>query len=101
LIPCALSGSGLRNQHHSEPGLALDHASVGIGSSFERKCLDHGADIFQDAEGESVLAINRGTCQASVNRTPSKDKRERIQLNLDLRNAPKDPLSTRCQAGHK
>jgi hypothetical protein len=36
----------------------LHHASVTISSLLERSCLDHWPDILQDAEGNSVLAIN-------------------------------------------
>src|SRR5260370_5930659 len=80
-ISCTLSDSAVRNQHHAEPCFALHHASVSIGSLFERKCLDHRTDIFQDTEGKSVLAINQRTRHAPVNRTPAKHDRERIQLN--------------------
>src|ERR1700731_493143 len=33
---CTVRGSLLRNQHRAEPGFALHHASVTIGSLFER-----------------------------------------------------------------
>src|SRR5712691_2540032 len=33
-------------------------AGISIGSLFERNCLDHRADILQDAEGQSVLGFN-------------------------------------------
>src|ERR1700741_3427399 len=49
LFPC--------NEHHAEPCFALHHASVSISSLFERNCLDHRADILQDAEGNGVLGI--------------------------------------------
>src|SRR5882672_2540798 len=45
-----LSDSAFCNQHHAEPRFALHHASVGISSLFERKCLDHRADVLQNAE---------------------------------------------------
>jgi hypothetical protein len=56
---CFLRDSVLCNQHHTEPCFALHHASVSIGSVFERNCLDHRADILQDAEGKGVLGVNR------------------------------------------
>jgi Zinc-binding dehydrogenase len=37
---CAFSGSVLCNQHHAEPCFALHHASVSIGSLFERNVAD-------------------------------------------------------------
>src|SRR6267154_4980952 len=40
-----LSESILCNQHYSEPRFALHHASVSISGLFERRCLDHWADI--------------------------------------------------------
>src|SRR5437016_5294216 len=43
------------DQHHAEPCFAFDHASVSISSLLERKCLDHWADVLQDAEGKGVL----------------------------------------------
>jgi len=43
----------LVDQHHAEPRFALHHATVSIGSLFERHCLDHRPDIFEDAEGIS------------------------------------------------
>jgi hypothetical protein len=60
-IQRVLNGSILCNQHHAEPCLALHHASVSIGSLFERSCLDHRADILQDAECKGILTINRRT----------------------------------------
>jgi hypothetical protein len=56
---CTLSDSVLSNQHHAEPCFAFHHVTVSIGSLFERSCLDHRADILQDAEGKSVLGLNR------------------------------------------
>ena len=79
-----LGDSILRNQHHSQACLALDHSSISISGPFERKCLDHRADIFQDAEHEGVLGINRYDGQVPVDRASSKDGRERIQLDLVL-----------------
>ena len=54
-----LSGSVLGNQYHAETRLTFHHASVAISSLFERNCLDHRADILQDAEVEGILAIDR------------------------------------------
>src|SRR5258705_13645744 len=56
---CALSDSVLCNQNHAEPCFAFHHAIVSIGSLFERSCLDHRADVLQDAEGKGVLGFNR------------------------------------------
>jgi len=47
------------DQHHAESCFALHHASVGVCSLFERKCLDHLTDSLQNAKGESVLVIDR------------------------------------------
>src|SRR5882762_1478162 len=96
-----LSGSVLCNQHHAEPRLALHHTSVSIRRLFERNCLDHWADILQDTEGKGVLAINGRARQSPVDRAPSKDKRERIQLDLVLWYAYHDELSMGCKTGHK
>jgi hypothetical protein len=96
-----LRDSVLCNQHHTEPRFALHHASVSIGSLFERNCLDHRTDILQDAKGKGVLAINRSAGQAPVNRAPSKDKRERTQLHLVLRDSHHDELAAGCKTGHK
>ncbi len=74
----ASSGSLFCNQHHAEPCFALHHASVSVSSLLERSCLDHRADILQDAEGKRVFGIDCSAGQASVNRPPSKNKRERI-----------------------
>jgi hypothetical protein len=100
-IQGALSEAGFCNQHHAEPRLALHHASVSISSLFERDGLDHRADIFQDAEGKSVLAINRGARQASVDRAPSKHERKRIQLDRVLRYTQHDELAASCKTGHQ
>ena len=75
----------LCKQHHAEPGLAFHHSSISISGLFERKCLDHRSDILHDAEGKGVLAINRSAGQAAVDRAPSKDERESIQLDRVLR----------------
>ena len=53
----------LCNQHHAKPCFAVHHASVSISSLFERKCLDHRADILQDAEGKGILGIDRRASQ--------------------------------------
>src|SRR5712691_3252698 len=100
-IPRTLSDSALHNQHRAEPRFALDHASVGIGSLFEKKCLDHRTDVLQDAEGKRVLAINRRARQTAMDRAPSKHKRECIQLDLVLRYTDHDELPTGCKTGHK
>src|SRR3984893_1721398 len=96
-----LSDSVLCNQHHAEPCFALHHASVSIGSLFERNRLDHRADILQDAKGKGVLGINRRAGQAPVNRAPSKDQRESTQLHLVLRYTHHDELAASCKTGHK
>src|ERR1700719_2016718 len=44
-IARTLSESILCNQHYAEPRFALHHASVSISGLFERRCLDHWADI--------------------------------------------------------
>src|SRR5713226_2351851 len=90
-----------RDQHHAEPGFALHHASVSIRSLFEGECLDHRADILQDAEGKGVLAINRRAGQATVDRATSKDEREGIQLHRVPRYTHHDELPAGCKAGHK
>src|SRR5713226_3341465 len=74
---------------------------VSISSLFERNCLDHRADILQDAEGQGVLGINRRAGECPVNRAPSKDKRERTQLHLVLRHSHHDELAAGCKTGHK
>src|SRR5258707_13097566 len=94
-----LSDSSLCNQHHAEPRLALHHPGVSISGLFEWKRLDHRADIFQDAEGKSVLVINRRAGQTPVDRAPSKNERERIQLNLVLRYTDHDELAADCKTG--
>src|SRR5215467_6607183 len=72
LVSCGilhtLSHSVFCDQHHSEPCFALHHASVSIISLLERNCLDHRADILQNAEGKRVLAINRRASQAPIDR---------------------------------
>ncbi len=96
-----LSDSVLCNQHHAEPRFALHHAGVSIGSLFERKCLDHRADILKDAEGKGVLAINRRAGQAPVDGATSKNERERIQLDRVLRYTDHDEFPAGCKTGHK
>ena len=93
LLPC--------DQHHPESRFPLHHPGVSISSLFERKCLDHGSDILQNTEGKGVLAIDRRARQAPVNRAPSKDERERIQLDLVLRYTDHDELAADCKTGHK
>ena len=80
----AVSGSLLRNEHHAEPRFALHHASVTIGSLFERDCLDHRTDILQDTEGERVLVIDRRAGQAPIDRAPAKDE-QNGRVNLEAR----------------
>src|ERR1700737_2499857 len=53
-----LSCSAFRDQHHAEPRFPLHHAGVSISGLFEGSCLDHRADILQDAEGKDVLSID-------------------------------------------
>ena len=62
----ASSGSALGNQDHAEARLALHRAGVSISSLFERSCLDHRANVFQDAEGQSVLVIDWCAGKTSV-----------------------------------
>jgi hypothetical protein len=95
------------NQHHAEARFALHHASVGACSSFERKRLDHRADVLQNTEGKGVLVINRRAGQRVVNRAASKDERERTHLNRSsgtpiTMSFPRTPRpATRCRiAGH-
>src|SRR5262244_1785403 len=88
-------------QHHAEPGFAFHHSSVSISGLFEGKCLDHRVDILHDAEGKSVLAINRSAGQAAVDRAPSKDERERIQLDRVLRHTYHYQLAADCETGHQ
>src|ERR1700730_6549598 len=80
-IARTLSESILCNQHYAEPCFALHHASVSISGLFERRCLDHWADIRLDAEGQRVLTINGGAGKASVDRPTAKEERQSIQLN--------------------
>src|SRR5437870_6985031 len=87
------SGASLCNQHHTKPCFAFHHPSVSIRSLFERNCFNHRANILEDTEGKSVLAIYRRARQASINRAPSKYERERIQLNLVLRYTHHDKLA--------
>src|SRR5882724_7853185 len=89
------------DEHHAEPCFALHHASVSISSLFERKCLDHGPDILQDAEGKRVLAIDRSTRQSPIDRASSKDKREGIQPNFVVWNPDYDQLASCCKTGDK
>src|SRR5690349_10729090 len=91
--------SVLRDQHDAEACFALHHATVSIRSLFERKRLDHRPDVLQDAEGEGVLAIDRRAGEASVDRSSSKDERERAQLNLVLRYTHHDELAAGCETG--
>jgi hypothetical protein len=58
-VSCGSRTSGDHSEDHAEPCFALHHASVSISSLFERNCLDHRADILQNAEGKGVLAIDR------------------------------------------
>src|SRR5262249_14537418 len=88
-------------QHYAEPGFAFHHSSISISGLFERKCLDHRADILRDAEGKGVLAINRSAGQAAVDRAPSKDEWESIQLDRVLRHTYHDELAADCETGHK
>src|SRR2546426_11158701 len=96
-----LRDSVLCDQDHAEQCFALHHASVSITSLFERSCLDHRADILQDAEGKGVLLIDRRASQRAVDRAPSKDERERTQLNLVRRYTYHDELAAGCKTGHK
>jgi hypothetical protein len=43
----------LRRQHHAKPGFALQHARISVSSLFERNCLDHRADVLQNAEASA------------------------------------------------
>src|SRR6266853_2052188 len=98
LFKCGLVGYP---EYHSEPCFASHHAGVRIGGLFKRKCLDHRANIFQDTEAKSVLAFNRRSRQASVDRAPSEDERERVQLDLVLRYPHNDELSAWCKPRHQ
>src|SRR6266849_8501588 len=80
-----LRGSIPGNQDHAEPRFALHHAGVSVSGLFERKRLDHRANILEDAEGKGVLVINRRACQGAVDRAAAKDERERVQLDRILR----------------
>ena len=62
-----LCDSVVGNQHHAEARFALHHAGVTVGSLFEWDCLDHGADILQDAESKRVLGIDRCAGQRAIN----------------------------------
>src|ERR1700676_1802592 len=96
-----LRGSVLRDQDHAEARFAFHHASVTLSRLFERNCLDHRADILEDAEGESVLVINGRAGQATVDRAPSKDERERAQLNGVERHTHHDELAASGKTGYK
>src|SRR5262245_16137542 len=88
-------------QHHAEPGFAFHHSSISISGLFERECLDHRADILRYGEGKGVLAINRSAGKAAVDRAPSKDERESIQLDRVLRHTYHDELAADCETRHK
>src|ERR1700730_18235654 len=98
---CTLSNSVLCKQHHPEPCFALHHASEGVRGLFERNCLDHRANILEDTEGKSVLLIYRGSGQRAVNRAPSEDERERIQLDRVLRHTNHDEFAAHCKSRHE
>ena len=89
------------NQHHAEARLAFHHAGISIGGLFQRNCLDHRADVLQDAEGKGVLPVNRRAGQAPVDRAPSEDEGERILLDLVLRYTDHDELAVGCKPEHK
>src|SRR6202035_2980071 len=86
---------------HAESCFALHHASVSISGLFKRSCLGHRANILQDAEGKRVLLIDRRARQRAVDRAASKDKRERVQLNLVRRYTHHDELAADRKTGHK
>src|SRR5260370_39293344 len=98
---CALSGSILCDQHHAKACFALHHGRVSIGSLFERSRLDHRANILQHAEGKRVLLIDRRAGQGAVNRAPSKDERERIQLDWLKWYSHDDEFAAGCKTRHK
>src|SRR3984885_12084455 len=87
------SASGLGNQDHAEPGFALHHASVRIGSLFKRKGLNHWADVFKNAERKCIFVVNRRACKRSLNRAASKNERNRAQLDLIVRDPPQEQLA--------
>ena len=90
--PLALSDSVLCNEHHAKPCIALHHARISIGGLFERSCLDHRADVLQDAERKRVLLFNRSAGQSAVDWAASKNERESVQLDLISGHTHRDEL---------
>jgi len=42
-------------------GLVAGHPLVSLGRLFERDGFDHGFDVLQNAKGECVFVLDRGT----------------------------------------
>jgi hypothetical protein len=78
--------------HGVTSGSQVCHLSV-IGAEFIREELSRSAaNILQAAEGKSILGINTG--RRTVNRAPSEDKLERIQLQLVVQDRHADGCKT-------
>lgn len=57
----------LHYNDHAEASFIALHLGESIGGSLKRHGLNHRADISQDAEGQRVFVVDRGTGQGSLN----------------------------------